>query len=505
MAANHTGIVVVLTALDSEYAAVRALLRAPERVPHPAGTIFEVGGLDGQPGSVALAGIGAGNQAAAVIAERAITTFRPAAVLFVGVAGALHRDLEFGTVVVATKVYGYQGATIDDSGSRARPQAWFVDHTLEQLAREIKRTGTWDALLPKSPDVEFRPVAAGDVVLNSRETPLADQLHTHYADAAAIEMESAGTATAAHLNRAPFLTVRGISDKADGNKHSADRSGWQSKAATNAAAFAIAVIRSLLASVPASATQPTRDGQRPPPHVIANRKAYQARHDMRTAERTAVPDMLSRTALAEPVEVVWRAELLNPYGRAEPSALEAHLIPTAGVERLEVRRLNRLSDDLPTLGRSQGLFSSTEPLQAKATDEAAWARSTDHRTGPSGLAVLRNGQRSAWSPLPKDMLGAILDPDDLMGRLTQLLRLLTSIDLPAPKRVAFAVGIEPAALLADGRVRELPRSHVVGALLARHVRVPPKDVISYLELIGNPAGIADELGARLHAVFRRTR
>jgi len=170
-----------------------------------------------------------------------------------------------------------------------------------------------------------------------------------------------------------------------------------------------------------------------------------------------------------------------------------------------VRRLNRLGDGLPALGRSHGLFSGTEQLRARATDEAAWAMSTDRRTGPSGLAVLRSGQRSVWSPLPKDMLGAVLDPDDLIEHFTRFLFLLTNIDLPAPRTVALAVGIEPAALLAEGRVRELPRSQVVGVRLARHVRVPPEDVIAYSALVGNPTGIADELSARLHAAFRRAR
>lgn len=189
-------------------------------------------------------------------------------------------------------------------------------------------------------------MAAGEVVLNSRETPLADQVHNYYADAAAIEMESAGTATAAHFNRAPFLTVRGISDKADGDKHSADQSGWQPRAATNAAAFAIAVARSVLASsVPAQAAPPTSGGQEPTQHTIATgANAYGVQYgNMRIAERTTVPDMLSWTVLAEPIEVVWRAGLVNPYNRPEPSALEAHLMPTDGARRLEVRKLNRLS------------------------------------------------------------------------------------------------------------------------------------------------------------------
>jgi len=264
---DTAGVIVVLTAFDAEYDAVRGLLREPVRRRHPAGTIFEVGRLDGVPGRIALAEIGTGNQAAAVIAERAITAFRPRAILFVGIAGALHDDLELGSVVVATKVYGYHGGTDETGGFQSRPQAWDADHVLDQLAREVHRTGSWTRLRRgtkgRPPAVRFRPVAAGEVVLNSQVTPLADQLRTTYSDAATIEMESAGTAKAAHLNRVPFLTVRGISDRADGNKYGAESIEWRAVAAGNAAAFAVTLARSVLAADTADRPLPRTPAQRP--------------------------------------------------------------------------------------------------------------------------------------------------------------------------------------------------------------------------------------------------
>ena len=253
--ADSAGVIVVLTALGTEYDAVRALLREPTRWMHPAGTIFEVGGLDGRPGRIALAEIGTGNHAAAAITERAIAVFRPQAALFVGIGGALHDDLELGSIVVATKVYGYHGGTDETGGFLARPQAWEVDHALDQLAREVNRTGSWTRLRQgtngRPPAVRFRPVAAGEIVLNSQLTPLADQLRTTYSDAATIEMESAGAAKAAQLNRVPFLAIRGISDKADGHKYLAGSVDWRAVAARNAAAFAVAVARSALAATTA--------------------------------------------------------------------------------------------------------------------------------------------------------------------------------------------------------------------------------------------------------------
>ncbi|WP_370961504.1 FxSxx-COOH system tetratricopeptide repeat protein [Amycolatopsis sp. cg9] len=227
-----TTTVVVLTALEVEYAAVRALLTGRRVTTHPSGTRFEVGEPITGGATIVLALTGQGNQGAAVLTERAIATFAPSALVFAGIAGALHDDLAPGDVVVATKVYGYHGGKADDDGFRTRPQAWEIPHHLDQLARHVAREESWlpDSPAPR-PSVHFRPIAAGEVVLGSRTAPLAEQLRTTYDDAAAIELESAGVAKAGHLNHGlPVLTVRGIGD---GGAHAA--------AAAHAAAFALAV------------------------------------------------------------------------------------------------------------------------------------------------------------------------------------------------------------------------------------------------------------------------
>ncbi|MFF3326312.1 hypothetical protein [Streptomyces sp. NPDC002889] len=256
---SQSDTVVVLTALGVEYEAVRAHLVALRTRSHHAGTLFEVGWLDGTPCQVALAEIGEGNQAAAVLTERAVRLFRPRAVVFAGVAGALKDDIQLGDVVVASHVYAYHGGKEEDGRFLARPRVWPIRHEMEQLARHVCRRGSWTGLLPhspgeRSPAVHLKPIAAGEIVLNSADSPLKRQLRRHYQDAAAIEMESAGVAHAAHLNAAlPALIVRGISDRADGRKYDADAEGWQAVAARNAAALAFTAIRELFVG-----------GERPP-------------------------------------------------------------------------------------------------------------------------------------------------------------------------------------------------------------------------------------------------
>src|SRR6266487_4343232 len=225
---NETTIV-ILTAMNLEYRAVRARLSGIAAQTHPMGTRFEVGHLSGNDCRVALTLTGKGNQSAAVLAERAAAEFAPAAVIFVGVAGALQPHLGLGDVVVATHVYAYQGATSQDDGITARPRTWELSHR-----------------------VHFGPVAAGEIAHYSAVSDARQWLREHYSDAVAVEMEAAGVAQAGHLNDAmPTIMVRGISDYADESKSAADDAGWQPRAAANAAAFATALAAMLAAELDA--------------------------------------------------------------------------------------------------------------------------------------------------------------------------------------------------------------------------------------------------------------
>lgn len=236
--------IVVLTALAEERRAVRALLADRCTVRHPAGTRYDVAGLPGTDWQVALTTVGEGNLAAAALTERSIALFAPPAVLFVGIAGRLRSDIRLGDVVVAKRVYAFHGGRDEPDGLRVRPRCWDSPHALLQLAEEVEATRSWIGYLPSAarerpPAVHFAAIAAGEVVLNTNTSALAQHLRLNYNDAAAIETESAGFALAGHLNLStPALTIRGISDAAGGDKEATDRHGWRITAAVHAAAFA---------------------------------------------------------------------------------------------------------------------------------------------------------------------------------------------------------------------------------------------------------------------------
>ncbi|MGX8910201.1 5'-methylthioadenosine/S-adenosylhomocysteine nucleosidase family protein [Streptomyces netropsis] len=262
---------VVLTALALEYEAMRAQLDGIRRAVFD-GTVFETGVLLGSDQRVALAEVGPGNRPTAVVTERARHELRPRAVLFVGVAGGLKGSVALGDVVVASKVYAYEGAKHTPDGAFARPMCWPASHGLSQIARHALRGGAWRERIPPAvrrtepqvvPCVHIKPIAAGEVVLNARDCPLRLQLDRIFDDAVAIEMESAGLAEAADLGGLDALTVRGISDHADGQKASVDSQGWQPIAAAHAAAAAAAVIAALPSADGADTGVRAADGRDP--------------------------------------------------------------------------------------------------------------------------------------------------------------------------------------------------------------------------------------------------
>ncbi len=242
---------VVLTALQVEYEAVRRHLQDVHEVELPQGTLIDVGRTPGLNWDVALAETGPTNTRAALVTQSTIEYFGAEAVLFVGVAGALKDDVRLGDVVVARKVYGYHGGRESVDGFAARPDAWEPAYDVDQLVRSARRNEPWVFLPPDTrprtpPRVHFEPIASGDVLLGFRDSETARRIRRHYNDAVAIDMESHGVTHAAKMNRAVrALSIRGISDSADPDKATRDAAGFQETAARHAAAFALRVLRDL--------------------------------------------------------------------------------------------------------------------------------------------------------------------------------------------------------------------------------------------------------------------
>ena len=244
---------VILTALSVEYSAVRSHLTGCSEETHQKGTVYGKGRFDDW--EICIAEIGAGNEIAAVEAERAIQHFSPNVLMFVGVAGGI-KDVKLGDVVVATKVYGYESGKADKE-FLPRPDLHRSNYRLEQRARAEAKKSDWTRRITSQPvhqppTVFVAPIAAGPKVISSTRSPVYSFLRRQYSDAVAVEMEGYGCLAAVHANDEVLaIVVRGISDLVD-KKEVADAEGSQKVASANASAFAFEILSKMEATTPAN-------------------------------------------------------------------------------------------------------------------------------------------------------------------------------------------------------------------------------------------------------------
>ncbi|PSB33755.1 hypothetical protein C7B82_04330 [Stenomitos frigidus ULC18] len=241
--------VVILTALQVEYLAVRAHLNEwNEEIYRD--TIYERGRFiaNGQVWDVVIVEIGMGNDGAAAEAVRAIDRFNPDVMLFVGVAGGI-KDVALGDVVAATKVYGYEYGRAEEQ-FLPRPELGEGAYKLVNRARAEARKTDWlrrvqSSVAGSKPRVHAAPIAAGEKVITSTRSPIFGFLRQQYSDAIAVEMEGFGVLKAARMDqRVAAIVIRGISDLID-RKEEMDTAGFKEIAARHASAFAFEVLAKL--------------------------------------------------------------------------------------------------------------------------------------------------------------------------------------------------------------------------------------------------------------------
>ncbi|MFI6303936.1 tetratricopeptide repeat protein [Amycolatopsis thailandensis] len=310
---TNLGTVVICTALDVEYQAVRDHLHGSLKEKEgPGGTLYEIGTFPTDRGSwtVALAQSGAGNTQAGIEIERAITVFRPRCVLFVGVAGG-RKDVALGDVVIADYIYDYDTGKDTATGRLPRIKTHAPANRLLRRAQKLARDREWQhRILPRQPETMpeaiVKPIAAGSTVVADLNSATAHYLDRHCGDAAAVEMEGFGFLHGAYANDAvEALVVRGISDLLSGKTETADQH-WQPTASQHAAAFAF----ELLANVtpPPAPHTPPRQLHAAPARFVGRESELTeltAQLDARTEDGGAV--MISSLAGTGGIGKTWLA------------------------------------------------------------------------------------------------------------------------------------------------------------------------------------------------------
>lgn len=174
-----------------------------------AGIRYYSGNISGN--SVVLCKSGVGKVNAAVTTQILIDTFMVSQVLFTGVAGALHPELNIGDIVISSEciqhdidvtALGYPRGVIP-----YQETSFFkADPTLMLLAEKACHDLGQKHLIGK--------VLSGDQFISDAETVITLR---NTMDGACVEMEGAAVAQVCHMNTTPFVIIRSMSDKSDGS------------------------------------------------------------------------------------------------------------------------------------------------------------------------------------------------------------------------------------------------------------------------------------------------
>lgn len=198
---------------------------------------FHRGELEGKPVVIGKAGVG--KSLSALVTQHLCEHYRPARLIFTGLAGAIDPALEVGDTVIAEESLQYD---LDASPlGFAVGEVPFTDYrfmssdrTLVRLAQQVK---------PVDGKAITGRIGTGDRFLSQRDRELVEWLRSELR-VTACEMEGASVALAAAVNDVPFLLVRTISDRADGTAPK-DFNAFLRNASRNSLAFVRQVLAGL--------------------------------------------------------------------------------------------------------------------------------------------------------------------------------------------------------------------------------------------------------------------
>ncbi len=266
---------VIVTALEEEFEAVRALLPNCKKLPpseHDTRVFFQsnidVEFSDASKGTYTIALLclhGMGRVEAANASNDAIRRFSPRYIWLVGIAGGICKNgAALGDVLISSQVVDYELQKVRAEHSEFR----FTSHNADpRLLNEANHYRVDDCLhmltaprpVDGSPKKLAGAIATGDKVVADKE--FLSEFLKAYPKSVGVEMESGGVASAAFkLPRQPgFFMVRAVSDLADEDKDSADTTSWRSHACALAAAYAIGLLKSGPVPLGATATGSTSD------------------------------------------------------------------------------------------------------------------------------------------------------------------------------------------------------------------------------------------------------
>lgn len=162
---------------------------------------------------VVLVEAGIGKVNAARTTQILINNFNIDVIINVGSAGSINDELDIGDIVIGNKIVqhdfditalGYPKGYISNVGKYVESDSTLIEKMKETIS--------------KMQDSEFKikigTIASGDIFCT--ELKMKEKIRTKF-NADAIEMESAAIAQVCELDNIPFIIIRSISDKPNGN------------------------------------------------------------------------------------------------------------------------------------------------------------------------------------------------------------------------------------------------------------------------------------------------
>lgn len=198
----------IIGAMEEEVAALQRDMEI-EETRKIASMEFYKGRLCGQEAVVVRSGVGKVN--AGICGAILSLEFGADVLINTGIAGGLHPDIRIGDMVISRDALHHDmdaSAFGDPRGQVPRMDVWAFPAEEELIERAKK------ANQRANPDIQtfVGRVVTGDQFVSSEEKK---QELTELFGGMCVEMEGAGIAQAAYLNRIPYVIVRSISDQAD--------------------------------------------------------------------------------------------------------------------------------------------------------------------------------------------------------------------------------------------------------------------------------------------------
>lgn len=202
----------ILAAMQEEMQEIENIMTEKENQ-----KIYELNFIIGKINSteVVLVEAGIGKANASRTTQILIDNFEIDAIINVGTAGSANDELEIGDIVIGEKVVQHDF----DITAFGHPKG-FISNVGQYIESDSTLIEKMKQTISKMNDNEFKikigTIASGDIFCT--ELKMKEKIRTKF-NADAIEMEGAAIAQVCKLDNVPFIIIRSISDKPDGNNN----------------------------------------------------------------------------------------------------------------------------------------------------------------------------------------------------------------------------------------------------------------------------------------------